>query len=194
MAQNKAVCSACGASGIIETVQSIDAVRQPALKEKALSGELFTWQCPSCGKMNLVKYPLVYHDSASKLILVLTDASVSADGLEEGYTGRIVRSVGDFIEKIKIHDSGLDDVIVEMCKYVTRHELGKDVDLKFVKVEGADQEMIFTYPEKDEMQMLSVGLNVYQDCGGILQRNPQIKEAARGLVTIDPDWLRNFFE
>ena len=40
--------------------------------------------------------------------------------------------------------------------------------------------------------MISVGFNVYEDCAGILRRNPSIKEAARGLVKVDPDWLSNY--
>jgi hypothetical protein len=62
-----------------------------------------------------------------------------------------------------------------------------------VGVQGADSEMTFTYPENGEMQMIAVGFNVYEDCAGILTRNPSIKEAARTLCRVDSDWLSKYF-
>jgi len=127
-------------------------------------------------------------------MLVLTDAPVNADGVPDGYTGRLVRTVGDLIEKVKIFDCGLDDIIIEMCKFITRQELGKDVALKFLKSDGADGEMTFTYPENGQMELLAVGFNVYEDCAGILSRNPQIRDAAAGLAEINQAWLSRFFQ
>lgn len=190
----KVICTNCGNVNEIKAYPSINAVEEPELKSKALTGELFAWECPHCGRMNLARYPVLYHDSAERLIVVLSETPLNAEVVPEGYTGRQVSTVGEFIEKIKIFDAGLDDIIIEMCKFVTLHELGKDVELKFFKIDGADSEMTFTYPEKGQMEMLAVGFNVYEDCAGILNRNPHIKEAAHGLVNVGPLWLRNFFE
>lgn len=104
-----------------------------------------------------------------------------------------MKTVGDLMEKVKIFDAGLDDIVMELCKYITLQEIKKDVALKFFSIDGADSEINFTYPENGEMQLIAVGFNVYEDCAGIVQRNPAIKESARGLATIDPDWLSNFF-
>ena len=103
-----------------------------------------------------------------------------------------MRSVGELVEKVKIFDAGLDDIVVELCKYVTLRELGRQVPLKFFRLDGADGEMTFTYPLDGEMQMLAVGLNVYEDCSGILQRNPVLREKAAGLVAVDATWLAQF--
>lgn len=174
-------------------VGSVDTSASPELKEKVKSGEHFVWTCPDCGCVNLLHRPFLYHDPGERLMILLTDSDLRAEGLPEGYTGRIVRSTGELIEKIRIFDSGLDDVVMEMCKYVTLKEMNKDVALKFFKTDGADAEMTFTYPQDGRMEMIAVGFNVYEDCAGILQRNPAIKEAARGLVRIDPDWLSKYF-
>ena len=53
--------------------------------------------------------------------------------------------------------------------------------------------MTFTYPEKGQMEMVAVGFNVYEDCAGILRRNPQIREGVSGLATVDQDWLSRYF-
>lgn len=185
------ICSACGTSFESEVFQSINVQDNPELKQKVISGEIFMRRCPSCGKVQLAKYPLLYTDPSENLLLCLTDQELAVDGLE-GYTARRVTTVGELIEKIKIFDAGLDDIIIELCKYVTCQELGTGANLKFLKMDGPDNDLIFTYPKNGDMEMLSVGFNVYQDCGLVIQRNPELQEAAKGLATVDRSWLDNF--
>lgn len=186
-------CSRCGAEHALDLPQSVNAAISPELKEKVRSGELFTWTCPHCGTANLLNVPFLYHDPAEHLMLVLSETPLRADGVPEGYTGRQVRSVGDLVEKIKIFDAGLDDLVIEMCKFVTCQELKKDVPLRFAGTDGADGEMTFTYPQDGQMELVAVGFNVYEDCAGILRRNPQIRESVQGLAVIDRAWLGRFF-
>ena len=190
----KTACTKCGAEYSAEVPQSVNAAMSPELKEQVRSGALFTWTCPHCGTANLLTFPFLYHDPAEHLMLVLTQAPLGAEGVPEGYIGRQVRSVGELIEKIKIFDAGLDDLVIELCKYVTCQELKKEVPLKFLRTDGADAEMTFAYPEGGEMQLVAVGFNTYEDCAGILARNPQVRASAAGLASIDRDWLRRFFE
>ena len=194
MSSISAVCSRCGAQHSAEVPQSVNAATSPELKEQVRSGALFTWTCPHCGTANLLTFPVLYHDPAEHLMLVLTQAPLGAEGVPEGYIGRQVRSVGELIEKIKIFDAGLDDLVIELCKYVTCQELKKEVPLKFLRTDGADAEMTFAYPEGGEMQLVAVGFNTYEDCAGILARNPQVCASAAGLATIDRDWLRRYFQ
>lgn len=185
------ICSACGASFESEVYQSINVQTNPELKQKVINGEIFMRRCPSCGNVQLAKYPLLYIDPSENLLLCLTDQELAVDGLE-GYTARRVTGAGELIEKIKIFDAGLDDVIIELCKYVTCQELGTGANLKFLKMDGPDNDLIFTYPKNGDMEMISVGFNVYQDCGGVVQRNPELQQAAKGLATIDRNWLSQF--
>ena len=190
----KTACTKCGAEYSAEVPQSVNAATSPELKEQVRSGALFTWTCPHCGTANLLTFPVLYHDPAEHLMLVLTQAPLGAEGVPEGYIGRQVRSAGELIEKIKIFDAGLDDLVIELCKYVTCQELKKEVPLKFLRTDGADAEMTFAYPEGGEMQLVAVGFNTYEDCAGILARNPQVRASARGLASIDQDWLRRYFQ
>lgn len=185
-------CNKCGCEFSVNLPSAVNVGTNPDLKEKVLSGELFLHQCPSCGELNLVKGNMVYVDPEQKIILCLTDSSLnSREGIPD-QTCRLVGSVGELIEKIKIFDASLDDIAIEMCKFVTLQELGKDVDLKFYKLDGPDNEIILTYPQDSKMEMLSIGLNVYEDCRGIIARNPSLSEAAGGLVRIDRNWLLSF--
>ena len=195
MSANKVheICCGCGNAHEVDFISSVNTSHNPELKEKLVNGELFTWDCPHCGKKNIICRPFLFHDTEEKVMLLLTDLPLKSEDLPEGYRGRLVKSVGELIEKIKIFDAGLDDIIIELCKYITLQEIKKDVNLKFFSIEGADSELTFTYPENGDMQMLAVGFNVYEDCAGIIHRNPAIKESARGLASINPDWISKFF-
>jgi hypothetical protein len=197
------ICNRCGKAFPAEGVPVINTEASPELKDKLLSGELFLRECPHCGARNLAKWPLLYHDPAEKAMIWLSDGSADTEASMQaavagdefaGYTGRIVDTPGALIEKVKIFDAGLDDIALEMAKFVTRQELGKDVDLLFFNLDGADNEITLTYPEAGEMQLLRIGFNVYEDCAGILLRNPDIKETATGLCRVDRGfverWLR----
>ena len=95
---------------------------------------------------------------------------------------------GEMMEKIKIAEAGLDDVAMEICKYVTAQEMGKaDVDFKFFRLDGADRRILLTYPEGGEMQVVGTGFSVYEDAAGIVARNSEL--AVRGLVRVNAAWL-----
>lgn len=194
-------CPNCGKAFEVEAVAAINTERDPELKERLLSGELFLRECPHCGARTLAKFPLLYHDPAEKLMIWLSDGSADTEARMqaavtgndfEGYTGRIVDTPGALIEKVKIFDAGLDDISLEMAKFVTRQELGKDADLLFFGLDGADNEITLTYPEAGQMQMVRIGFNVYEDCAGILLRNPDIKKAATGLCRVGRSFVEGF--
>ena len=106
------------------------------------------------------------------------------------------------MEKVLIRDAGLEDVLIEMCKYVTKLEMVQKMveqDKKeefmasvfhFYRCEGEDDSRILTfmYALDGQMSGVNIGWNVYQDCKGILERNPQI-EPSEGFEKIDSDWL-----
>ena len=185
------ICPKCGREFAAPELRTLDVSKDPSLKESVKDGSLFVCRCPHCGTSSLAPEPVLYHDPSAQLLIAYTSAPLSSEGLE-GYTCRLVSSVGELIEKVKIFDAGLDDIALELCKYVTAQELKKNVSLKFLKMDGPDGEITLTYPEKGEMQMLVIGYNVYSDCVGILERNPVLHEKAQGLVRVDQDWVSQF--
>jgi len=186
-------CKKCGAQFEFSLPSVINVASAPELKEKVLDGSLFLKECPVCGEKNLVQQDLLYIDPGQKLLLVLSSQSLSSSSAIPDYEiCRQLSSVGELIEKIKIFDASLDDIAIELCKYITSQEMEQDVALKFLKMEGADNELIFAYPKDGRMEMLSIGLNVYEDCCNIIRRNPSMTEQATGLARIDSAWLSKF--
>lgn len=185
-------CGKCGASYSTQVHSMVNTAAEPDLKAKVLSGELFVSRCPHCGAEMVVSQHFLYLDPASRLLVLLSNAHVDDTAMDRDMTARQVTTVGELIEKVKIFESGLDDVVLELSKYVTCQELGRELDLKFLKLDGADGELIMTYPDKGQMEMLAIGFNVYEDCRGIVSRTPAISEAARGLTMVDQEWIGSF--
>lgn len=198
-------CKKCQKQTEVELRQSINVALDPELKARVKDGSLFVWECPYCGHRNLALYQTLYHDPDAKLMVWLLPGDAQppqqvAEAVKqlEGYTLRIVREVGDLIEKVNLHDAGLDDTVLEMCKWVTRRELADknpeaiNAKLRFLRTEGADNELVMAFPLNGQMQVVNIGFNVYEDARGILQRNPSVKPA-EGFAQIDADWIEQFF-
>ena len=210
--QALAPCSKCGQQQTVTVYKSINISENPELKDKVRDGSLFLWECPHCGQVNLARYETLYHDPAAKLMVWLIPAGeISETQMQAitmhtkamgGYTLRRVNDMGSLMEKVLVNDAGLDDVVLEMCKYVTKMEMiqksvsveQKDEflasDFHFYRCEGEDQECIITFMYALDGQMLGVniGWNVYQDCAGILERNPDVRPED-GFAKIDAEWL-----
>ena len=207
-------CSSCGQTSNIEVYSGINTSVEPELKAKVKDGTLFLWECPHCGKTNLISGQMIYHDPEERLMIwLLQEGSLPEESVKavekslaaaaetlEGYTFRRVDDAGSLIEKVNIFDAGLEDTVIEMVKHVTKMELsqkgsGKDImdaTLRFFRIEGPDHELTFTYPSGGQMQGVQIGFNVYEDCAGILRRNPSIKPA-EGFSRVNQDWVARFF-
>ena len=209
-----APCSKCGQQHKVTVYRSINIADNPELKDKVKDGSLFLWDCPHCKQVNLAKYETLYHDPSAKLMVwLIPSGEVSETQMQAitmhtkamgGYTLRRVNDMGSLMEKVLINDAGLNDVVLEMCKYITKQEMlqksvGQDKKEEFLastfhfyKSEGEGDARILTFMYGMDGQMLGVniGWNVYQDCAAILERNPQIKPAD-GFARIDADWLNS---
>ena len=206
-------CSSCGEPHEVEVWSRINVGENPGLKASVKDGSLFVWECPHCGTRNLVQSQTLYHDPGMRLMIWRPGADLQESQIKaleaqlekasdalEGYVLRQVDDIGTLIEKVNIADAGLDDCVIEMCKYVTKMELTEkggsktilDAPFKFFQVEGADNDLVFTYPSDGQLQGVKVGFNVYEDCTGIIRRNPSIKPSS-GFARVDSSFISKYF-
>lgn len=200
-------CSRCGAVLPVEEQPLLNTARDPELKARVKDGSLFVRECPYCGTRNLVAFETLYHDPSARLMIwLLPDGKEAPTGVAEavkqleGYTLRRVSDAGSLIEKVNIFDAGLDDRLIEMCKWVTKMEMAEkehrddilEAPFKFWRLEGADHEIVLSFPRDGQMQVVNIGFNVYEDARGILSRNPSVKADA-GFAQVDARWLAQFF-
>lgn len=205
-------CSKCGEVQSFKVYRSINVSENPELKEKVRDGSLFVWECPGCGQKNLARYETLYHDPEARLMLWLLP---SGEILESqmaaitnhtramgGYTLRMVSDVSSLIEKILVSEAGLDDVVIEMCKYVTRAEMASKagegnaeevlkLPMHFYALagEGENRYITLSFPDNGRMVGCNIGFNVYEDCSRILERNPSVRPG-EGFARVDAEWLK----
>lgn len=204
--QAAAICSKCGKQHIVQIHKSINVATDPDLKAEVLSGELFLWECPDCGTKNLMSYDLLYHDPEDKYMVwmlpggdpqgpqlgaIMNQARAMGD-----YRLRIVANAGDLLEKVMIFDAGLSDRCIELVKFISTEEMPGVENLHFYRLQ--DDVMVFsgvhTEGEKaGQMDGFGIGLNVYEDCEGIIARNPSIGRE-NGFEHIDYRWVESILK
>lgn len=155
---NEVSCPECENKQNFITWQNVVADLDPDIKERILTGELFTFTCEKCGKKFPITYPCLYHDMEKHLMVYLTTDMNAVDTMNEmlfsspevfeiqddqGYIYRTVCTVNELAEKIMIHDRRLDDRVIEIIKMLVIFKSGND---------GMDIDNIagmFYYPAKE---------------------------------------------
>ena len=140
-------CPACGKEQDAALVQTIDTAENPADKAKLLAGELNVLAC-SCGKRTQLAANILYSDKARGYFCQVVPGGEQA--MEEaaaafaasGVSGvrRLVPSQNALVEKVKLHDAGLQDWTIEMIKVLLLASIG-ELD-RVLLFEEADDEVI----------------------------------------------------
>ena len=112
-------CRSCSKEYSVPFNGIINVGSDPDLRARVASGEFFLHECPYCGAKNLIPAQnCLYHDALNKIMIVFSPLSLKMEDVPQDYTCRLVGSIGELIEKVKIFSASLDDVVIEMCKYV----------------------------------------------------------------------------
>lgn len=127
MANGDVQCCSCQYTWIRAIYVAANVTRNPGLKARIISGDLFSVRCPSCGHWSQAQHDCLYHDLQKRLLIKLTSATTLSEAERDAYLLRIVHSVHELREKISIFDAHLNDGIVELCKAVLA---GKDPELR----------------------------------------------------------------
>lgn len=171
------ICPDCGAKGKFTIWDSINVDLNPDLHDKVLSGELFSWKCPRCGKTFDVPFSTLYHDMKRHLMIYFLSQRQEEGlkikvGLGKDYTYRAVYRVDDLKEKIMQLESSLDDKAIEFMKYILLHNnrtngIPEDAILRFVDCGNEDGEKIINFlafsPGQNNPRCFSVPFAVYED-------------------------------
>ncbi len=127
-------CPECHTKVTIERPTGINVQNNPEYKAKILNGSLFNEKCPKCGQNLQIVSRIAYHDMEKRLMLYFRPIT-SKEDLEsfdydsiksaiednfkvQGYSVRVVTTVNELMEKIKIAEFGLNDGIIEIAKFV----------------------------------------------------------------------------
>jgi len=182
------ICSSCGTSIRAAVYESVNVTTEPALKEKVLSRTINGANCPQCGLQMAVATNLLYHDVDKKFMVWLRlnehlekgeeapELGALSQRLFSSYRLRIVSGWPELSERIHVLESGLDEGLVELLKFVLWPQIpgntpenftgsglyftGADripspvARLRFVFLHGASPE-IFSYPRSEYDKLVS---------------------------------------
>ncbi|RKY49477.1 MAG: hypothetical protein DRP86_05215 [Candidatus Neomarinimicrobiota bacterium] len=131
--KEKITCPTCGHQQPFEVWDSLNASKNPELKEKLIHGDLTTMVCEACQSAVFVKFDMIYHDLNKKMMILLRYPDENGNvpefdpeslglvkAMGDDYILRSVYNFPNFLEKIRIIDDGFDDVTLEILKYMFR--------------------------------------------------------------------------
>lgn len=182
-------CNCCSESFQAAVYTCVNTSENPELHDKVRDGSIFVSKCPGCGASCLYQGPFLYTNPTERQLVILSSAAIDDSDLDKSFTARQVSSPGELIEKVNIFDDGLDDRAIELCKYVTVQDMGRTIKLKYLRLDGADGDLIFAYPQEGQMQMLSVPFSTYENCSAIVRRNPEFEQRSNGLSRVDENFV-----
>ncbi len=136
-------CPNCSHENDCTVWESINTTLNPQMKESVRNGAAFQFVCPNCKNPFSVVYGFLYHQMEDKLLvhycpdgenfneiyrfcLDADDGDLPASFRKRGYRIRIVTSLHQFQEKLKIFDAGLDDRVIEIIKTIYLVQALKD--------------------------------------------------------------------
>ena len=127
-------CPECGTDIEVSRPAIINVQNNPEYKVQVLSGALFNEKCPKCGQNLQVVSRITYHDMEKRLMIYFRpitsqeelktfDYEAIRSAIEDNfkapnYAIRVVTTVNELMEKIKIAEFGLNDGVIEIAKFV----------------------------------------------------------------------------
>lgn len=186
-------CPYCNTEQEMEYYRSVNVTLQPELKNKVLSGKLNKNICINCKKEINIVAGFLYHDMENQLMLELALADDGDDEDKEGmmnelksqgYIYRKVQEYPQLIEKIRIFDSKLNDLVVQKISDELKRML--ELSLKEVKGEGYNVNVLFNKIEN--------GLFKKKICFYFFTHPSQMMEMEYDIKKLDPNEKKNLYD
>ena len=154
-------CPECHTKFPFTVHDSINVGIDPQDKDKVLDMSIFQYNCPHCGKTDIVCYPLLYHDPINGVWIQVFwkeknfGQPVSKEIQElikimgqDHYRRREVFGYWELIEKIRVFDAGLDDFTIAMMKTANKV---KEPEIKLIFDEKKGKYLRFLQFRNGEM-------------------------------------------
>jgi len=87
-------CSNCGQPIQARIVSFLDAQQEPGLKVQLINQQLNRAQCSSCGTVNTVAVPLLYHDGSKEMLIAFIPMEINVG------KDQIERIIGDLMKQL----------------------------------------------------------------------------------------------
>jgi len=167
-------CPICGRRFETTLWETVNCEIDADLPQKLISGEFFSRVCPGCRETIHIEHPLLYNDlNHDTFVQVAQSEEDYRSALEQGDyitsmipNFRVVRSTAALSEKVTALENGLDDRVIELCRYMCLSSLMCSQtdfvyqDSFYQRVDGKD-EFIF-YDESGKSVVSTPGPELYR--------------------------------
>lgn len=133
------ICPSCNTKGDFICWKSINVDLNPETRKQVKNGDLFKYTCLNCGKSYNIEHETLYHDMKNKfMVQYLINPTqerlkeyarqvkqIKRTGINMDEKLRITVDKNEFIEKITIFESGLEDYYIELTKIILINEFNK---------------------------------------------------------------------
>jgi hypothetical protein len=203
-------CQKCRRPNQVEICESITS-HDRNLRDKLMSGALWKWRCTHCAHENVTIYPLLYHDMRTWCLMYYLDRDITQDPnviarmvpapdqltalrrFNATYRFRLCRSLGDFIEKMRIIDAGLDDRAVE---YLKDKAFSRAANARFERLMDGETKILDfeTSPSPSRASRTEIAFTAYADAlVKIKERLGDETDPNSGFVIVDQSYIEKRF-
>ncbi len=189
-------CPKCSTTFDIEQYSVINAQTQPELREKLLNGSMFLQTCPRCGTHMHAAYTCVYSNDEKKFLVSFQPSmeKPAVTPLMPQYKLRLERTLVGFLERIRILEAELDDVTIEMVKYLVTAQLTRQFPNKTITrllfVSADNENVFFQYDDNNPAEQIQIPLATiwrYEDRLTASGFRPNVT----GYLAVDSQFVRN---
>ncbi len=179
--KHEIACPLCGREQAVELWDSIDAGRDPELREALLAGRINRVECAGCRKSFRIDKPLVYHDREQEIFIhyePLANGRTLAEA-EKGFQAalkelerllpddlsplevHLVVEWNELVERIYLLEEGLDARLLEHVKYMMfQQNPGKlsaeKKNLLFDAQDSTDEQLCFVVQDRASKKLEAV--------------------------------------
>lgn len=188
-------CPKCGSTFEIEQWNVINAQKQPELREKIMNGSMFLQTCPHCGTRVHSAYTCIYSNDEEKFLVSFqpTAEEPAATPLVPQYTMRLEHTLLRFLERIRILEFGLDDLTIEMVRYLVTAQLARQFPEKHIThllFDNTDSENVFfQYDSSNPSEQIQIPLATIWRYEDLLTRSG-CRPNITGYVTVDAEFVQ----
>ena len=205
-------CPACGKESPFIMWDSINTMINPEMKQAVRDRSAFKFECPHCRNVSYVDYSTLYHQMEDNLMIYYVqnpeDVSRtcdlfsgdikfgSVDLQKEGYRLRVVRSLNELLEKLRIFDTGLDDRVIELLKVMIlsmamrNYPGAKSIQEAFFQEEG--ENFIGIWVDKEFLGKAPITSKAYEETA--LEFKAELQGTQTDTPLIDKHWAARFFD
>lgn len=192
----QSICTKCGHQIRKEVVN----VYTPVLRSSLQNMEYFRITCSECGHIMKFYYPCVYINEEKQFVVFFTggrffeEPALEAERLikmkTENMVARLCTTLEEFIEKVEILESGLDDRSMELFKLslFARIHL-QDLGLQYVyfyRSTHSDQ-LEFTLISDSGNSGVAISGDLFHEIEEIMEKEAA-NEIEEGFLVIDREW------